>query len=170
MLLAMRNPAYSLFGFRNHGRRKVLPWFGSDFASIDNYCFHEPDPLFLAQVEQLATMFERKNKSRLSWILSTANPVSVSGVHGLLELSAIASESSCTQDRLVEAMGQGSSVVSASPTSLATNEVAKGENFLHEIVTHMFGLLVHVQLILSFLSQLSHDGTLVLEFSVKTIY
>jgi len=89
------------------------------------------------QVEQLVTMFERKNKSRLSWVPSTTNPLSISGVHGLLDLSAIASESSCTQDRLVEAMGQGSSVISASPASLATNEVAKGESLLHEIASHL---------------------------------
>ena len=73
------------------------------------------------------TMFERKNKPRLSWVSSTTNAVSVSGVHVLLDLSAASSECSSTQDRLVESIGQGSSVISASPASMAIIEAATGE-------------------------------------------
>lgn len=80
------------------------------------------------------TMFERKNNS---WVPSTTNPVSMAGVQELLELSAIASESSCTQDRIVETRGQGYSMTSASAASLTTNEVTKGESFLHEIASNL---------------------------------
>lgn len=84
------------------------------------------------------TLFERKNKPRISWVPSRSNAVSVSGVHELLEFSAVSSESSFTQDRLVEAMEQGSSVGSASPACMAINEVAKGENYLHLICSDAF--------------------------------
>ena len=83
------------------------------------------------------TLFERKNKPRHSWVPSTTNAVSVSDVHGLMEFSAVSSESLSTQDRLVEAMGQGSSVISATPASMAINEVAQGDYYLLLIATHL---------------------------------
>lgn len=69
------------------------------------------------------TLFQRKNKPRLSWAPSISNPISVSGVHGLLEFSTIASEIPCkSHDHLAEEVGQGSFGISAA------NEVARGKN------------------------------------------
>lgn len=80
-------------------------------------------PDFLLQVEQLATLFQRKNKPRLSWVPSIPNPVSVSGVHGLPEFGTTASENPCkSHDPFAEEVGQGSFGISAA------SEVARGEN------------------------------------------
>lgn len=73
-------------------------------------------PLFLQPhtVEQLATLFQRKNKPRLSWVPSISNPVSVSGVHGLPEFSTIDYEITCkSHDPFAEEVGQGSFGISA---------------------------------------------------------